>query len=243
MSSFTLSIENFEGPIDLLLQMIEKRKMPINDISLALIAEEYLSFLQNLDEISLNEKTHFIFVASTLTLIKSKSLLPALDLSSEEEGDIELLKKRLELLKIYRGLSLELKETIKPVQTFYFAQMRKKEISFSPPVSLEKEELLDLLNKLLQSIPENLPTKKEASLKIIIHIEDIMKSLIKRVSGAHTLSFNEFVSSFLTEQKHSPEEEQSYYIVGFLAILELAKKGEVGVEQENNFSPISINSL
>src|SRR3989344_4410007 len=96
---FKIHIEGFEGPLELLLSLIEKRKLPINDVSLASVTDEYILHIQQQKEFPLSETSHFILIASTLLLIKSKSLLPTLELTEEEAGDIENLERRLKLYK------------------------------------------------------------------------------------------------------------------------------------------------
>jgi segregation and condensation protein A len=92
---FLVKTEAFEGPLDLLLHLIEKRKLLINEVSLIKITDDYIEYIQSHDNISLKNNAHFILVASTLVLIKSKSLLPTLELTREEEQDIEDLEARI----------------------------------------------------------------------------------------------------------------------------------------------------
>jgi segregation and condensation protein A len=87
MAAKELSVKTsvYEGPLDLLLELIEKRKLLINDISLAAVAEEYISKVNGMDELPVGETAEFVALAATLLLIKSRSLLPSLELSGEEE--------------------------------------------------------------------------------------------------------------------------------------------------------------
>ena len=85
----------FEGPLDTLLSLIEKRKLFINDISLSKVADDYIAYIKSLENFPIADSAHFILIASTLVLIKSKSLLPNLTLSEEEEHSIEDLEARL----------------------------------------------------------------------------------------------------------------------------------------------------
>jgi len=87
--SFTIKTESFEGPLDLLLDLIEKRKLYISDISLAKVTDDFIEHIKNIGGIEIGESAHFILVASTLLLIKSKSLLPELALTEEEQFDDE----------------------------------------------------------------------------------------------------------------------------------------------------------
>jgi hypothetical protein len=91
-SEFQVKTHIFEGPLDTLLSLIEKRKLFINDISLAQVADDYISYVKSLNDFPIADSAHFILIASTLVLIKSKSLLPTLTLSEEEESSIEDLE-------------------------------------------------------------------------------------------------------------------------------------------------------
>ena len=99
---FQIRTSAFEGPLDLLLDLIEKRKLFVSDISLAGVADEYIAHVRSLASLPIGDTAHFLLVASTLVLIKSKSLLPDLTLSGEEESDIDTLKRRLAILESMR---------------------------------------------------------------------------------------------------------------------------------------------
>src|SRR3989344_8736955 len=104
---FQIKMSGFEGPFGLLLYLIEKRKLFINDVSLAAVTEDYLNYMNQLggsNSFSPAEIASFVLVASTLILIKSKSLLPNLNLTEEEEGDIKNLEERLRLYKLFMKL-------------------------------------------------------------------------------------------------------------------------------------------
>ncbi len=99
--SFVVKQQSFEGPLDLLLSLIEKRKLFINDISLSKVADDFIEHIKRFEHFPLEDSAHFILVASTLLLIKSKSLLPNLALTAEEEGNIGDLELRL---KVYQRI-------------------------------------------------------------------------------------------------------------------------------------------
>src|SRR6185437_4919244 len=98
----------YEGPLELLLELIEKRKLLINDIALAQVTDEYIARVNAMSETPLGEVAEFVALAATLLLIKSRSLLPNLELSSEESNDIKQLEYRLALYKIIRAAAKDL---------------------------------------------------------------------------------------------------------------------------------------
>ena len=242
MNSFTITIEDFSGPIDALLQIIEKRKMPINEISLAEITDSYIDFVGKLDDYSFSNKTHFIFIASILTLIKSKSLLPTLDLTQEEKGDITELKRRIALLKEFQKGSNTLNHLYQLRPQFYYAKPSKRYISFKPDVSIEKQNLVQTMNELLCELPEQKNIKKEASITLTIHIEEMMNSLKNRITDTLKINFNDFIGTYVTQGQH-PKETKVYKVVGFLAMLELVKNKVLDVMQKKNFSSIEIETI
>src|SRR4051812_4242556 len=110
LDDFKVKMEAFEGPLGLLLNLVEKRKLFINDISLSKVADDFISYVRELGNFPIAESAEFILVASTLLLIKSKSLLPTLDLTSEEQDSIEDLEKRLKLYQRIRDLTIHVRE-------------------------------------------------------------------------------------------------------------------------------------
>ena len=107
--TYKLKTASFEGPFGLLLELVEKRKLFINDLSLSEVTEDYLNYMNKLGNISHVDITSFVLVASTLILIKSKSLLPNLNLTDEEQGDIKNLEERLRWYELFTKLGGNIK--------------------------------------------------------------------------------------------------------------------------------------
>ncbi len=236
MDDFRIKTEQFEGPLDLLLSLIEKRKLLINEFSLSKITDEFIAYAETIPGDAVEEKTDFIVIASTLLLIKSRSLLPNLSLSEEEEQSIDQLEKRLELLKKAKELGEIIKERFGKNPIFFAEFKTKGEVVFAPHKSIEKVSLSLLLHTLLNSIP-----KKEkiqtAVIKKVITIEEMIEKLAEKVKGAIKMSFREF-----TGGKPVSKEQKVEVIVGFLAMLELVKQGIVDVSQHAHFEDIHIES-
>src|SRR3990167_10380841 len=108
-AKFAVKTQVFEGPLDLLLELISKRKLFVNDVSLSQVTDDFIAYIQEHDEFPLSESAEFILVASTLMLIKSRSLLPTLELTEEEEESIHDLEDRLALYARTKELAVELK--------------------------------------------------------------------------------------------------------------------------------------
>jgi segregation and condensation protein A len=233
---FKIKTQAFEGPLDLLLDLIEKRKLFINDISLAKVTDDFISHIQQFENLPMGESAHFILVASTLLLIKSKSLLPELNLTEEEKGDIQNLEIRL---KIYQRI----KEASKGVAQLFageaggmiFTQSHARPVTpvFAPDAEFTLEKSLFLLKDLIGRLPkkERLP---QVVVEKVISLEDMIGTLTKRIQGALRMSFK----SFAGEHK----ENKVNFIVSFLAMLELVKQGIVHVTQESNFADIQMET-
>lgn len=245
--SFHIRTKTFQGPIHLLFSLIEKRELPINDISLAEISGDFIRFVQEHEqEIPLSEIAQFISLISTLVLIKAKALLPSLELEEEEEGDIEELKRRLKLYKLFKERARVLKLHIRERRPFLAPRQMstKQRVSFRPPEDLTPNTLATLLMQFGRGEEEFLSQKKVRSgrIRIHVHIRDITESLMKRVTGnSGSIPFHHFVRSVLAsrgEEEHHEEARQVYTLVSFLASLELNKNGEINMEQEELFSEI-----
>lgn len=235
--SFTLKTDIFEGPLDLLLSLIEKRKLHISDIALAQVTDDYIAYLERHPDQSIADTSHFILIASTLLLIKSKSLLPTLDLTPEEEASVEDLQHRLKLYEKVQAIAKVLGAQFG--STVLFEQQYRPNTTrvFAPHSSLTAPALAHAIRNMLSSLPkaEVLP---EVVVRKVINLEDVIDDLSKRVSSNIRMSFKEFTGM----GKAMPREQKVNVIVGFLAMLELVKNGVVKVTQDDRFSDIHMES-
>lgn len=232
---YAVKVEQFEGPMDLLLSLIEKRKFSINDISLAEITDQYVEYLKKLQNFPIEEVAFFIVIASTLMLIKSRSLMPGLELTNEEEQSIEELEERLRLYRRIRHLSLHIKNLFGRNPLFSREGFRGIEVGFIEPESLDVKKLAEVLKE----IAENLPVKEclpETEVKKVISLEDKISELMKRIQESIEFSFSEFADSKDSEK----EERKIEIIISFLAMLELTKQGIIMVKQAKLFDSINI---
>jgi segregation and condensation protein A len=225
--SYTIKTANFEGPFALLLDLVEKRKLFINDVSLAAVTEDYLKHMNQLGGLHHEELASFVYVASTLILIKSKSLLPNLDLTSEEEGDIKNLEERLRLYELFTKLSLNIRSGFG--KKIIFAPLERKNdfLVFLPDEQITKESMMALAQSVLGSIPKKtfLP---EAEVRKVISLEEMIDKLTERIKKTLQINFKDFGG------KVTSKEEKVFMIVGFLAMLELVRQGIIEAVQEND---------
>ena len=231
-------INDFEGPLDLLLHLIKTSKMDIYDISIEKITKQYLDFIKQMKDMNLDIASEYLVMASELIEIKSKLLLPNnSDLGEDEyeEDPKEALINRLLEYKKYKDM----------IDTFKNLELSRKDIFTKEPINLNEymdteiknngdvslEDLLNALNEFLKRKEDEKPretkiTKKELSVTDrTIQIRDVLKKK-KKVS---------FFELFEIKTK-------AYVVVTFLSILEMAKFGEISIIQENNFNNIIITS-
>ena len=232
--SFLVKTEQFEGPLDLLLSLIEKRKLFVNDISLANVTEEYISYANVQNEYNIEEKTSFLVIATTLILIKSRSLLPNLSLTTEESVQIEVLEDRLKLYAIARKIGESILEMYGKNILFSGASRKNDTPIFTPDKKVNLEVLQNALNNVINNLPkeEKLP---EINVERMMSIEEMMENLHERIGNAVQASFHN-----ISGGQPKTKEEKVFVIVSFLAMLELVRQGIIDVLQNDIFEDITI---
>ena len=219
----------YEGPLEVLLELIEKRKLLINDISLASVTDEYIARVGALPHLPVGETAEFISLAATLLLIKSRSLLPSLSLSDEESRDIKELEYRLALYQLIKEASANLGRSDLP--RLYEGTPRELEPLYIPDPSATPASLRSAAQMLIDGFPSTLVLPK-VEVKKIISLEDMIDKLAVRIQSAFKMSFKEFAG----------KKERGEIIVGFLALLELVKQGIIKAEQDANHGDITLES-
>ncbi len=229
-TEFSIKTDGFEGPFELLLDLIEARKLLVNDLALASITEDFITHVRAQDVFPVEEAANFIQIAATLLLIKSKSLIPDLALTEDENADVEDLKRRLEAYEKIRDATRELTR-LYGKQVLFPAGERAPEVVFAPSHDLSTGALAEALARVLaaREVVEELP---EVRVKPLITIEEMMDRLARRVQSAMTLSFKDFAGN---------QKEKIEVIVSFLALLELVKQGAVAAEQYGEHGDIRIS--
>ena len=226
---FNVRANSFEGPLELLLELVEKRKFLINDISLAMVTDEYIRTISELEKKSMHHISQFILIAATLLLIKSKSLLPVLTITEEEEDSIEDLENKLKYYQIFRDAGLQVQDNFGKKPQFERQEIFS-EILFHPDSYCTVKGLHHSMLSVLNALPEEKP-KKTVAVKNIISLEEMINTLKSRVEKELTLSFKKITMT---------EKEKKAIAVSFLAILELFKQGHVILRQQGTFHDIEI---
>jgi len=230
---FAIKTEVFEGPLELLIELVEKRKLLINDISLATVTDEYMQRVSLMQELSLPNTVQFVTLAATLLLIKSKSLLPVLELTEEEEGSIEDLQERLKQYQLYRDAALPLASEFGKVVLHEPRYNLPREPLFVTDDFCNLGELQAAMTRVLHNLPRETAPKVRATVKPTISLEDMMIKLKQRIELQMHTKFSDL-------RRHEPEHKN--VIVGFLAILELFKQGNILITQSARFEDIHLES-
>ena len=233
---YKVMINEFEGPLDLLLHLIKENDIDIYDIKVEEITKQYLDYIQAMKDLNLSVASEYLVMASELVEMKSKMLLPKPKedtLDEYEEDPREVLIERLLAYKKYKEVTQEFKNlemtrklilTKEPLNLSYYAKQADKNDDLS------LNDLIEAFNIIIERKKLNTPiatkiTKKELSLS------DKIVSIKKILSNRKKISFEELFDV--------PTKEE--IIISFLSILEMIKKDEIKVKQDNNFQTIMIS--
>jgi len=241
-----VKLEVFEGPLDLLLHLIDKNKVDIYDIPIVTITEQYLDYIKNMESRDMNVMSEFLVMAATLIDIKCRMLLPIeVDEDGEEEDPrAELVQKLLEY-KMYKYMSQELRDLqVDAAKNMYREQKLPPEVaSYRQPLDYEQLVGDMTLNK-LHDIFKSIVRKQEDKIDPIrskygnIEKEEIDMDVKALYVEAYAKEHKTFSFRKLLEKQSSRME----LIVTFLIILEMMKIGKITISQENIFDDILITS-
>ena len=229
---YEVTIDNFQGPLDLLLHLIKEAKMDIFDIKLEIIIDEYLDYIKKMQDLNLDVASSYLVMSCELLEIKSRMLLPNVAEEEEEEDPKENLINRLIEYQKYKDQIANFRQ-LEQERNTYYTKIPSNLLEYkdeNTKINLNNITLDDLVvafEKFLERREEDKPintkiTKKELS------VEDKIMDIKKHFKKEKRLSF---FSLFENKSKES-------LVVTFLAILELAKNGEIVISQDDNFKEI-----
>lgn len=236
---YEVKANEFCGPLDKLLELIETKKLDITRISLAEVTADFLKYVDELKEkeqspkgISPRVLADFLVVASQLILIKSKAILPELKLSDDEEESIQELEKRLKIYSEVKPMFAEMKSAWnKNGQSFSREMFSSIQPFFYPANSITQDNLLKSINNILVSLG-SLFMEHEKIERQLITLEQKIKDLSQRIT--------EGISKFSQMVYQKPKQE---VIVTFLALLHLLRDQLLRVKQAENFDDIEIEKM
>jgi len=227
--TYEISLDNFSGPIHKLLELIEERKYEVTTVNLAKVTGDFLDHVRTVERSEPRLLADFIAIAAKLILIKSKSLIPDLELTPEEEADIQDLELRLKLYKEFKTSETNIDALWK---RGYISYAREPSSAldtpvFYPPGSLTTESLLLSVSSLHETLSAY---QNEEERYEVVNFEEYVGDLFSRVSG----KISKFSS--LSESKEKKE-----VILLFLALLHLLKDSKISIDQEGQFTEITIS--
>lgn len=244
--SLEVKLQVFEGPLDLLLYLIEKNKVDIYDIPIVEITEQYLDYIRQMQRGDMNVMSEFLVMAATLIDIKCRMLLPkeVNEDGEEEDPRAELVEKLLEY-KMYKYMSYELKDRQLDAGKVWFKEktMPKEVAEYTPPVDYEQligKTSLSGLKEIFESVMKRREDKIDPIRSKFGKIEKDEVDMDAKMIYVEDYIFMQKKCSFrsLLEKQHSKME----VIVTFLVVLELMKVGKILIEQKEAFNDIYITS-
>jgi len=232
---YKVNLEKFNGPLDLLLSLIEEKKMTIGEVVLSQVTDQFLEYLKQLQSGVSTEYQRvladFLVVASRLILIKSRSLLPGLVLSQEEEGDIKELEERLLAYQQIKILGRELgKWAIKRPSYFGRDSYLNMPVVFYPPQNISAENLCKIYESFLKTLPQ-IEKLEEKNLQRVVTLEQKIQELRARITTAVEASFADISRGVKTKID---------IILSFLAVLMLCRTRVLELSQNEIFGDIKI---
>lgn len=229
---YSVQTEKYQGPLEILLQLIEEQKLEITDISLAQVTAQFLEYIKTLASIDPNLLADFLTIASKLLVIKSKTLLPALAEELEDEEDGPSLTEQLLMFKKFKLAAKHL-QSIESQARYSFVHEggMAEHIAFYPDNSVTVARLKHAMESLAKSLEEitRLPSQ---IVKEVISIAEKIKELQKFLSEKIEMRLSEALT----------KKSKTEVIVTFLAMLELVKQRIFSVEQEELFAEITIKN-
>ena len=234
-----IKIENFEGPLDLLCHLIDKNKMDIYEINLSQITDQYIEYINKMQEQKLGISSEFIIMASQLLLIKSKGLLPNSDSGDEEELTEEELIRRIVEYKKYKEITAILKEMYNKFSDTIFKEEPEK-IKL-PKQNLEKNYESTLIPEIYENILERYNVRKNVNAakieKIAIHDTYTVSSKVREI-------FRELIKKpkFVFNKMYTLSRcNKAEVVTAFTGLLELSRRSKVETNQNELFGDITVS--
>lgn len=235
---YEVKINEFEGPLDLLLHLIKESKIDIWEIKIVDITDQYLDYIKTMEKLNLNIASEYLVMASELIEMKSKRLLPRYqdDTDEEEEDPEEVLIQRLIEYQKYKDMTKDFKELESLRQEFYTKTPESLKEYVEEGTVISNDVGLDDLMKAFQKFLERKKAEKPLETTVTkkeITVEERRKSIRSILKDKKRVDFFELFDVITNE----------YIVVTFIAVLEMARKQEIIIEQEQNFEHITVEVI
>ena len=233
---YSIKLENFEGPLDLLCHLIDKNKMNIYDVNLSDITDQYIEFLNAMEEMNLEIASEFLVMASTLLYLKSKNLLPKQEDETEELTEEELIRRIIEYKK-YKEITKVFKENYLIYANRFYKEQEQIKL---PKQKLEKdyepEKIPEIYKALVERNSEKINQNAKNIEKIALvdkyTVADKVKEMYRILTKQKKFIFNKL----FTTKKHEKQE----VVTAFSGLLEMSRRNKVETMQEEIFGDIVV---
>lgn len=233
---YSIKIDNFEGPLDLLCYLIDKNKMNIYDVRLAEITQQYIEYLDAMEEMNLEIASEFIVMASTLLYLKSKGLLPKQDEEDEEITEEELIRRIIEYKK-FKEISKILKENYKIYSNRFYKEQEQIKL---PKQKFEKDYEPEKIPNIYRELVERNKVKINQNAKNIEKIALVDKYTVsEKVKEMYKILVKQkrFIFNKLFSIKKNDKQE---VVTAFSGLLEMSRRNKVETSQEELFGDIVV---
>ena len=234
---YQVRIENFEGPLDLLLHLIKKNEINIYDIPIAMIAQQYLEYLEAMEELNLNVAGDFLVMAATLLQIKSKMLLPVDETADDDEDGPdprEELVRRLLEYKAFKEAARQLDDQEKIWREIFRREQAPLVEEVEEELPLENVSLFDLVDALKEVLERNPSSRLIEIVPDNLTVRELMNLILETLEGIDSVSF----AALFEGSGH-----RMVVVVTFLALLELMRLRIARVFQAETFGPILVSRM
>lgn len=233
---YSIKLENFEGPLDVLCHLIDKNKMDIYDINISEITDQYIEFIKQMKEMNLDITSEFLVMSSTLLYLKSKHLLPKVEEDEEEITEDELIRRIIEYKK-YKEITNKLRENFENYsKRFYRIPEEIKLPKQKIEVEYNAEIIPDLYKKLLQrntdKINENASNIEKIAITEAYPVINTVKEMYRALIKFKKFTFNKLFSV----KKQSKVE----VVTAFSGLLEMSRRNKITTEQNELFGNIEV---
>ena len=233
---FALDLPVFQGPLELLLHLIEREELDITEVSLVAVTEQYLAHLHRRDHIELGAIAAFVSVGARLLLLKSRALLPRDEdepLADDDESDPEALLEALREYRRYRAAAEHLRSLEEEHRTAYRREVPQPQTPPGPGLDgVTAERLFELFREVIARLPEEEPTS--ALERETVRLADRVERLVRRLEGGRPVQFRDVIVG-------APS--RVVVIVDFLAVLELVRAGYLEARQSDLFGEIELVTI
>ena len=233
---YSIKINNFEGPLDLLCHLIDKNKMDIYDINISEITDQYIKYIEQMEKMNLEITSEFLVMSSTLLYLKSKHLLPKQQDDEEEITEEELIRRVIEYKK-FKEITKKLKEN--------FLQYSKRFYKFPEEIELPKQKIekdydstiipkiyKELLQRNTEKINENASNIEKIAITETYTVGNTVKEMYRALVKFKKFTFNKLFSL----KKHNRNE----VVTAFSGLLEMSRRNKVTTEQDELFGDIEV---